>query len=140
MWEKRMICLVVACLLVAGTLSLPAYAVEAEDNGSGSLAENLFSLRATGSFNLTVPANTKAFAGNGFSMSAGETVTINASYAPSDASVDFGIVDDAGNFYYFNTTEGSINKTIQVTKSGNYTVQIRNNSSGEVKVSGFVNY
>ncbi len=71
---------------------------------------------------------------------AGETVTIKASYAPFDASVDFGLVDSDGVFHYINITIGSIDETIQINKSGKYTLQVRNNSDGEVKVSGFVNY
>ena len=75
-----------------------------------------------------------------FVLMTGETVTIKASYAPFDASVDFGLVDEDGTFYYFNVTTGNIDKTIIISKSGNYTLQIRNNSTGEIEVSGFVNY
>lgn len=35
---------------------------------------------------------------------------------------------------------GSINKTIQVSERGSYTLAIRNNSSSSVRVVGFVNY
>ena len=54
--------------------------------------------------------------------------------------MDFGLVAPDGKFYYFNVTDGSIDETIEVDESGYYTLQIRNNSSGIVKVSGFVNY
>ena len=50
------------------------------------------------------------------------------------------MVDSEGTFYYFNVTDGSVDKTIQVDESGDYTLQIRNNSNVEVEVSGFVNY
>lgn len=70
----------------------------------------------------------------------GETVTIKASYAPFDASVDFGLIAPNGVFYCFNIANGSIDKTIQIPESGDYTLQIRNNADIEVKVAGFVNY
>ena len=53
----------------------------------------------------------------------GETVTIQASYSPFSASVDFGLVAPDGKFYYFNVTDGSIDETIEVDESGNYTLQ-----------------
>lgn len=37
-------------------------------------------------------------------------------------------------------TNGNIDKTLKVEKNGNYTLQIRNNSSKEIRVSGYVNY
>ena len=89
---------------------------------------------------MTISAKTKALADTSFSMMSGETVTIKASYAPFDASVDFGLVDSDGVFHYFNVTNGSIDKTIRISESGKYTLQIKNNSDSEVKVSGFVNY
>ena len=49
-------------------------------------------------------------------------------------------VDSDGVFHYFNVTNGSIDKTIRISESGKYTLQIKNNSDNEVKVSGFVNY
>ncbi len=55
-------------------------------------------------------------------------------------SVDFGLVDEAGTFFSFEGTEGSVDKTILIEESGYYTLQVRNNSSYEVEVSGFVNY
>ena len=73
-------------------------------------------------------------------MAAGETVTIKASYAPFGASVDFGLVDSDGVFHYFNSTGGSIDRTILIEESGRYTLQIRNNSAYQVEVAGFVNY
>ena len=73
-------------------------------------------------------------------MAAGESVTINASYLPKTASVDFGLVDSDGIFHFVNVTGGSIDKTIRIKESGNYTFAVRNNSSSTIEVSGFVNY
>ena len=50
--------------------------------------------RASGSFNMTVPAKSILRADKSFPLEAGETVTIKATYSPFSASVDFGLVDD----------------------------------------------
>lgn len=71
--------------------------------------------RATGSFSMSIAAKTKSLAESSFSLAAGETVTIKASYIPFDASVDFGLVDSDGVFHYFNITDGSIDKTIMAS-------------------------
>lgn len=137
---KRMICISLACMLIIGTIVVPANAIEAENNAPESRIENLVIYRATGSFSMTIPAKSKALADSSFPMAVGETVTIKASYVPFDANVDFGLVDSDGVFHYFNITNGSIDKTILIEESGRYTLQVRNNSGSEVKVSGFVNY
>ncbi len=95
--------------------------------------------RASGEFEMTVSAKTKAIADSSFPLEAGETVRIKASYSP-DGSVDFGLVDEEGIFHYINVKNGSIDKTIKVSERGNYKFQVRNNSSVAVKVCGFVRY
>lgn len=137
---KRLTCMVLVCVLLVGTLIFPASAVEISTSPIVSFSENVVAPLATNSFSMTIPAKTKAIANMSFPLMAGETVTIKASYAPFSASVDFGLIAPDGKFYYFNITNGSIDKTIKISESGSYTLQIRNNSDGEVKVSGFVNY
>ena len=128
------------CVLAVGTLTIPASAKETVSIYPKKFTINQAIPVATNSFSMSIPANTKSLANSSFSLMAGETVTIKASYAPFDASVDFGLVDSDGVFHYINITIGSIDETIQINKSGKYTLQVRNNSDGEVKVSGFVNY
>ena len=123
-----------------GTLPVSANAAEIEETAQDNFLMTVFASRATGSFNMSIAAKTKSRAENSFSLAAGETVTIKASYIPFDASVDFGLVDSDGVFHYFNITDGNIDKTILIEETGKYTLQVRNNSNGEVKVSGFVNY
>lgn len=96
--------------------------------------------RATSQFDIQVPGKSVVASGTSFSLETGETVTINASYSPRYASMDFGLIDEDGLFHYINTTSGSINKTIQVDEQGSYTFAVRNNSSGTASVAGFVNY
>lgn len=137
---KRIICMVLACVAIVGAVSVPASAAEIEITAPENFTDKLIAPFATRSFNMSIPAKSKVIANSSFPLAAWETVTIKASYSPFSASVDFGLVDSQGTFYYFNVTDGSVDKTIQVEESGDYTLQIRNNSNVEVEVSGFVNY
>lgn len=137
---KRIICMVLACVAIVGAVSVPASAAEIEITALENFTDKLIAPFATRSFNMSIPAKSKVIANSSFPLAAWETVTIKASYSPFSASVDFGLVDSQGTFYYFNVTDGSVDKTIQVEESGDYTLQIRNNSNVEVEVSGFVNY
>lgn len=137
---KQMICSVSACALLIGCLGIPSNVQAA--SSKEALTEYVVELnvtRATGSFSMKVPANSKVRANSSFPLSAGETVRINASYTP-DGSVDFGLVTPDGKYRYFTVTNGSIDNTIEADQNGNYTFQIRNNSSKEISVSGYVNY
>lgn len=137
---NKRVCMVLACMLIIGTVAVPASAVEAGINVQENTMINFSVSRATNSFNMNIPPRSKALADSSFPMAAGETVTIKASYAPFGASVDFGLVDSDGVFHYFNSTGGSIDRTILIEESGRYTLQIRNNSAYQVEVAGFVNY
>lgn len=142
MYLRRVVCIILSCVMVFGTMRVPAHAVEVENTTAldSSIVFNLGKQRATVSFSTEIPAHRKAMANSSFPLVAGETITIKASYAPFDASVDFGVIAPDGKFYYFNVTGGSIDRTLIVDQSGDYTFQMRNNSGGKIKVSGFVNY
>lgn len=148
---KRTICMVLVCVLLAGTISISASAAEIETitfdyvtvdfaDSFEDTTRSIAGIFATGSFRMSIPAKSKTTANSSFPLAAGETVTIKASYSPFSASVDFGLVAPNGKYYFVNVTNGSIDQTIQVNESGDYTLRIRNNSSYEVEVSGFVNY
>ena len=142
------------CALSIGCITRPAGAVAGQSNSfiylrdlscdilvidSGNLKPTV-ETRATGTLDFKVsPGGTKS-AGTACSLEAGETVTINCSYSPSSASVDFGLIAPDGYFYYERTTSGNINTTIQVDERGSYTLAVRNNSSSTISVVGFVNY
>lgn len=125
------------CAMAVNGFSLPVSAANVEpDFGTFSLDV----ARATNRFSMTVSANKLKRADSSFSLSAGEVVTINASYTPASASVDFGLIDSDGVFHYINVKSGSINQGITVDKNGQYTLAVCNNSSSEIAVSGFVDY
>lgn len=137
---NRMTCLPLCCILMVCVVSLPVNAAEVQTTRLVISEDTLVSPLATGSFHVVIPAGTNAVGDTVFPLAAGETVTFKASYSPFSASVDVGLIAPDGKFYCFNITGGSIDKTMQVSKSGDYKLQIRNNSSEEVEVSGFVNY
>ena len=138
MGMKRSICLLVACILAMGCLSVPVDAASGEEcvSGISEIAER----RATGHFDFEIPANTLMRASSNFPMEYGETVTITASYSPAAANVDFGLIDSDSKFHYERASDGSFGETIRIDERGTYTFAIRNNSSYSIHVSGFVNY
>ncbi len=155
MGMKRFVALFLACAIAMGALSLTATAETGhyEDNAlqmedmkremiDVSKVEVLeeSSIRATGSLNSDIPANTLAVSDIKFSLEVGETVTINCSYSPASANMDFGVIAPDGYFYSLNVKGGSINQSIRVSQSGSYAVAVRNNSSHTVTVVGFITY
>ena len=132
---KKYFCLVLACITIFGCFSVP---VAATDVGEQRVAITV--RRATGKFDFEIPAKTMMKASSSFPMDYGETITITASYAPASASMDFGLIDSEGTFYPVRASNGSINQTIRIDLKGTYIFAVRNNSSYEVSVSGFVKY
>lgn len=132
--------MVMTCILIIGMVAIPVSATETSPAAGEIFLFNVLNTRATNSFNISIPANATAQANSSFSLMVGETITFKASYAPFSASVDAGFIAPDGKFYYFSVTGGSIDRTIQVSQSGKYTIQVRNNSDAEIYVTGFVNY
>ena len=89
---------------------------------------------------MEIPANTLATASTSFPLEAGETVSINAVYTPRTADLSFGLIAPDGYFYSMPATNGNFDETIEVDQSGQYTLAVRNRSSEEVSVSGYVYY
>ena len=133
---KKTVCLALTGAVILGGLGTPAWAAEVRQT-----SEPVFAVeRATNRFHMTIPAGTRVEADTSSSLAPGAVVTINASYAPASASVDFGLMDSDGIFHYTNEKDGSINQSIQIKEWGEYTLSIRNNASYEIDVSGYVNY
>lgn len=126
--------LVLALSVAVSSLNTPALAVESQSN-----AEPISAIeRASGYFSETVSAGKVKKLGSGISLQTGETVYFKANYSPSSASVDFGVVDSNNTFTYINATTGSVDGGVMISKSGQYTPAIRNNSSDSIYVSGSV--
>jgi len=89
---------------------------------------------------MTIPKNSWKKASESFSMNAGQSVVIEAKYSPPSASVDFGLLDSAGEFYYFRGENGNFNQGLVIQENGMYTLAVQNNSPVDVEVAGFVYY
>lgn len=152
---KRVYTAILACALVLSCAISPAKAVETPDRAITPMRElectvlaapvepwqdNSELARAFTRIDISIPAKTSSGRDKSFHLEAGEVVRINCSYSPESASIDFGLIAPDGAFYYVNVTDGSINKSIQVDETGDYTLAVRNNSSDTVSVVGFVHY
>lgn len=138
MYRKRIVYLLLASFIVLNCFSGIASATTMEVNDVQYITFNME--RATGRFSLDVPANSTILANTDFPLEAGESVSINATYSPRSASVEFGLVAPDGLFYGIEGEDGNIDISIQVEEHGYYTMGIKNNSNVEVAVSGIVNY
>ena len=127
---------------LAGILALSCLcgSIQAAEQNQDFVPFGIHVQRATNQFNLKVSAGRIAKAATSFPMGPEETITITASFSPSNANMDFGLMDSDGIFHYVTVTGGTINQTFLIEEWGDYTLAIRNNSSYTVSVSGFVNY
>lgn len=96
--------------------------------------------RSSASISKNVPAVSFGTLKTAIPLKADDTITFNCSYSPSSASVDFGIIAPDGKFYSINVRGGSINQSIRLSQTGDYSVAIRNNSLQAVYVVRFVYY
>jgi hypothetical protein len=135
MKRKRIVGVVLALAVVFSCFTVPAFAQE-------NLREEPLTLerRASGRFSITVKAGDVRKADTSFPLEKGDTVRIKASYAPADATVNFGLTGPDNQFYYIPVSTGAIDETIEVNQHGYYTLTIENTSDSDVTVNGYVNY
>lgn len=136
---KRKILALVTCISILNCLCMSAYA-ETKFSPGDFVAGEIVALRASGSFDLTVKAHGNSMADTAFPLESGETVRIYATFSPSDADIDIGLVDSDKLFHYVRAKDGVIDQTIVITTRDNYSLAIRNNSGQSVRVVGFVKY
>ncbi len=133
--KQRVLSFIVIVSLLLCCFSTPVLAKgESADTTTQSLA------RATGRFNMTIKAGRIAKADTSFPLEKDDEVTINASYAPANAVVNFGLIGPDNQFYYITVEDGTINETIKVNQHGYYTFAIENTSNVDITVNGYVNY
>ena len=139
----KIFCIVIAAAAIMCCLCLSAGAVETEwtDVSYDSHKVNPTTiLRASGSFDKSLKPYSRSQGDTDFPLEAGETVRIYATYSPSDASLDIGLVGPDGIFHYVSAEGGTFDKTFEIPERGNYRLGIKNNSGRTVSVSGFVKY
>lgn len=94
--------------------------------------------RATGGVEATIQPNTIIKIGTPLPMAAGELVTINCTYSPRTADMDFGLITPNNDFIFVGGKNGACYQTIRLEESGNYYFAVRNNTSRTVEVLGYV--
>jgi len=130
---KRIWNVLLVVLLIFGCTAMPVGAVKVVENP-------MVIYRASGRVNYSISAKSIIYLGDDFYLDKNETISYDCTYTPKSASIDFGYVAPDGLFYSINSTSGSINISIQVDQTGQYTLAIRNNASYAVTVTGTVKY
>ncbi len=96
--------------------------------------------RATEQINADIPSGVIIKNATPYSLEADNIVTMNLTFSPSSANMDFGLIAPDKKFYYFKGADGLFRKNIQVNETGTYYLAIRNNSKNTVSVLGFIYY
>lgn len=128
---KKIFCLMLVLVAVVSCFGVNAVAAEVTPYD-----DNFMEVRATGKFDMEVPANSAVKAASSFPLEVGEVVTIKATYSPFSASVDFGLIAPDGLFYGLNTTTGSFDKSIKVSQRGHASVYGRVYANGNINNYG----
>lgn len=132
---NRFISIFLACTFLVGCFFIPAEAANVDAPVNSGVI-----LRVSGRLNHKLPANDTILITQPFSAAKGDTISYNCTYTPKSASVDFGYIAPDGLFYSIKCTSGSINKSIEVGQTGQFTLAIRNNEDYAVTVTGTVRY
>lgn len=130
---KRLWSALLAFVLAFSCFAVPVSAAEIPDSSTPIL-------RVSERVSFRISANTISLLSSDVSLAAGDIIKFDCTYTPTSASVDFGYVDSNQVFHYLNCTSGSIDKSFKVSKSGQYTLAVRNNESYSVTVTGMVKY
>ena len=133
---KKYVLFVLVCAVVTGAVGANAMATNLSEDNTYSYLSN----DATGRINFDVDAGKIKVAGTAFSLAAGEIVTIDATYTPEYANMQFGLIGTDGVFYAMNGEDGEFYNSIKVPERGSYTFAVKNNSPVEVTVIGTINY
>lgn len=134
---RKIICILLVCLVVFGNPCVHATAIE---QASASYGSGMIGILATEAFGVSISPYGEGQANKAFSLEAGETVRIYATFSPRDAGIVAGLVDSDGIFYYDSASNGIVDLTIRIEKSGEYRFAVVNNSGHTVSISGYVYY
>lgn len=96
--------------------------------------------RATSRIEWEISSDTVMKADSVYSLEADEIVTINCTYSPRTADLDFGFITEDDTFHFTSGSNGSININIQIKDTGKYYFAVRNNEDKTVEVLGYVYY
>ena len=105
-----------------------------------TVSATALSPKATNRVDVTVRPNTITRIGTGLSLETDELVTINCTYSPRSADVDFGLITPENKFRYLSGKSGSCKFAIEIPETGTYYFAVNNNANETVRVLGFVYY
>lgn len=108
--------------------------VTALENEVGSMT------RATKRIEWNIPAGKVMKANTAYFLETDEIVTINCTYSPRTADLDFGFITPDDTFHFTSGSNGSIKVDIQIEETGKYYFAVRNNTDETVEVLGYVYY
>lgn len=121
-------CVLLVSILTVCMLGVPVYAAEEP------------TVYATDSFHVVVPAHSAVKAETSFPMKKGELVSIVAQYDPFFESCKVGVVDENNVYRFHYVNDGSVDVTMEIKESGNYTLRFVNDSDSEINITGVINY
>lgn len=121
-------------------ISFEELSVEAVSSMSISRGQAGSMTRATSRIEWEIPSDTVMKADTAYSLEADEIVTINCTYSPRTADLDFGFITPDDTFHFTSGSNGSIKVNIQIEDTGEYYFAVRNNTSKTVEVLGYVYY
>lgn len=130
---KRLGVALLVCMMVFSFAAAPVNA--ASEPGDSSVV-----MRFTGEINHSISANTIAPINDIVYLKKDNKVSFNCTYTPKYSSMDFGYIDSDNVFHYMNCVNGSIDLSVIVAKTGQYTLAIRNNEDYAVTVKGTIKY
>lgn len=126
-----------AAALAALMLGCLAGAVRAGDIPPAESSAAAAEAAAPALFRTEIQAGQVARADQPLHFVAGEMIRLNVSYMPA-GELNFGFLDPDGKFCYLKASGDHIDKLVIVEKTGDYTLQIRNTASTEIRLSGYI--
>jgi hypothetical protein len=124
----------------AEVISFKELSVETVSPMSISRGQSRSMTRATSRIEWDIPSDTVMKADTAYSLEADEIVTINCTYSPRTADLDFGFITPDNIFHFTSGSNGSIKVNIQIEDTGKYYFAVRNNMKKTVEVLGYVYY
>ena len=149
--KKRFLALVFASILVLGCvgtafaadkqiMNLSELVCEAIDDDQVEVMKMFLATRATQRIDADIAAGKTVKDVTAYPLEVGDVVTMNLTFSPPEANMDFGLIAPDKKFYSFKGADGTFKEKIQVSMTGTYYLAIRNNSKSTVSVVGFVYY
>lgn len=110
------------------------------DDNQVEFIKMILATRATQRIDADIAAGKTVKDVTAYPLEVGDIVTMNLTFSPPEADMDFGLIAPDKKFYSFKGADGTFKENIQVSMTGIYYLAIRNNSKSTVSVVGFVYY